>query len=176
MIFLSTLGLKSPFLNDNCVDYKQFCHPYLSCQIATLSFGAVTGTVKSICGIKDEVETCIDMDMSESSEERMDVDTLGLETAIYKTSNTVEGDVHWQTTFLAKTERKMLKRISRKMYGQIHISNIPFHPGDSGTCIYVTEPFQGCIGMGIANHPMGGCIATPIMEILKHFNIRCNSN
>lgn len=91
------------------------------------------------------------------------------------TSSGIVGDTHMQKTCLQWTFNKAtLKRISRRMYGQIHITNTPFKPGDSGTCIYVNDPVfneQGCIGMAIANHPTDGCIATPIMEILKHFSI-----
>ncbi|VDH91574.1 Hypothetical predicted protein [Mytilus galloprovincialis] len=83
------------------------------------------------------------------------------------------GDVHMQHAFLKKTGKNMaIKRTSRRVYNQIYISNIPFQPGDSGTCIYVLSPVQGCIGMAIADHPLGGCIVTPIMDILKHFKIR----
>lgn len=83
------------------------------------------------------------------------------------------GDVHMQQAFLKKTGQNMaVKRTSRRVYNQLYISNIPFKPGDSGTCIYVLSPVQGCIGMAIADHPQGGCIATPIMDILKHFKIR----
>ncbi|CAC5379243.1 unnamed protein product [Mytilus coruscus] len=83
------------------------------------------------------------------------------------------GDVHMQQAFLKKTGQNMaVKRTSRRVYNQLYISNIPFQPGDSGTCIYVLSPVCGCIGMAIADHPQGGCIATPIMDILKHFKIR----
>ncbi|XP_052084311.1 uncharacterized protein LOC127721578 [Mytilus californianus] len=83
------------------------------------------------------------------------------------------GDVHMQQAILKKTGQNMaVKRTSRRVYNQLYISNIPFQPGDSGTCIYVLNPVQGCIGMAIADHPQGGCIATPIMDILKHFKIR----
>ncbi|VDH91577.1 Hypothetical predicted protein [Mytilus galloprovincialis] len=85
----------------------------------------------------------------------------------------IVGDVHMQQAFLKTTGKNMaIKRTSRRVYNQLYISNIPFQPGDSGTCIYVLSPVQGCIGMAIADHPQGGCIATPIMDILKHFKIR----
>ncbi|XP_071140194.1 uncharacterized protein [Mytilus edulis] len=85
----------------------------------------------------------------------------------------IVGDVHMQHAFLKETGKNMaIKRTSRRVYNQLYISNIPFKPGDSGTCIYVLSPVQGCIGMAIADHPQGGCIATPIMDILKHFKIR----
>lgn len=99
----------------------------------------------------------------------------------------INTDVHIQHTYLKKTlDQKSLKRTERRVYNQIHISNIPFKPGDSGTCIYTVQPSsgctgmaianpppqRGCIGMAIANHPQSGCIATPIQEILKHFKIK----
>ncbi|CAC5422105.1 unnamed protein product [Mytilus coruscus] len=81
-------------------------------------------------------------------------------------------NVHMQKKIITKTRDNMaIKRIMRRVYNQLHISNIPFKPGDSGTCIYALSPVKGCIGMAIANHPLGGCIATPIMDILKHFKI-----
>ncbi|VDI67151.1 Hypothetical predicted protein, partial [Mytilus galloprovincialis] len=85
----------------------------------------------------------------------------------------ITNDVHMQQLFLRRTGQNMaIRRTSRRVYNQLYISNIPFKPGDSGTCIYVLSPVQGCIGMAIADHPQGGCIATPIMDILKHFKIR----
>ncbi|CAG2205378.1 unnamed protein product [Mytilus edulis] len=85
----------------------------------------------------------------------------------------ITGDVHMQQTILRRTGQNMaIRRTSRRVYNQLYISNIPFKPGDSGTCIYVLSPVQGCIGMAIADHPQGGCIATPIKDILKHFKIR----
>lgn len=87
--------------------------------------------------------------------------------------SSVIGDVHMQQTFLKATGLEMKKRrVSRRCYNQINISNVRCEQGDSGTCIYVTSPVCGCIGMAIASHPQGGCIATPIMDILNHFNIR----
>ncbi|XP_071140196.1 uncharacterized protein [Mytilus edulis] len=83
------------------------------------------------------------------------------------------GDVHMQQAFLRQTGTNMtIRRTIRRVYNQLYISNIPFRPGDSGTCIYVLSPKQGCIGMAIANHPLNGCIATPILDILKHFKLR----
>lgn len=82
-------------------------------------------------------------------------------------------DVHMQKTVL-KMNVERCERKSRKMFNQIYIPDIPFDMGDSGTCIYVVAPIKGCIGMAIANHPKGGCIATPIREILKYFKIRLN--
>ncbi|XP_071146123.1 uncharacterized protein [Mytilus edulis] len=87
--------------------------------------------------------------------------------------SSIFSDVHMQRTFLRRTgDQQSLKRTSRRVYNQIHVSNIPFKPGDSGTCIYTVQPSAGCIGMAIANHPQSGCIATPIKEILKHFKIK----
>lgn len=104
-----------------------------------------------------------------------DVDELLQEVTIANTHNRfseIIDDIHMQKTYLRKAfETEKRDRTSRQMFGQIYISNIPFEPGDSGTCIYVTHPVQGCIGMAVANHPNGGCIATPIMEILKYFKI-----
>lgn len=106
----------------------------------------------------------------------MCVDDIIDQIIISKTTSslsTITSDVHMQHTCLQKTgDRLTKKRTSRRMYNQIHVSNIPFQPGDSGTCIYTKTPIQGCIGMAIANHPEGGCIATPIKEILKHFKIK----
>ncbi|XP_063436533.1 uncharacterized protein LOC134717962 [Mytilus trossulus] len=106
----------------------------------------------------------------------VDIDRLIHEHVFCKTQSNfsaIIGDVHMQHAFLKKTGKNMaIKRTSRRVYNQIYISNIPFQPGDSGTCIYVLSPVQGCIGMAIADHPLGGCIATPIMDILKHFKIR----
>lgn len=108
-----------------------------------------------------------------------DMDKLLQAATIYHTSSTFSGiisDVHMQKTFLKMSfDKETVKRVSRRMYGQIHITNIQFLPGDSGMCIYVSDPVQkvqGCIGMAIANHPQSGCIATPIMDILNYFNIR----
>ncbi|CAG2244522.1 unnamed protein product [Mytilus edulis] len=87
--------------------------------------------------------------------------------------SSIFSDVHMQRTFLRRTgDQQSLKRTSRRVYNQIHVSNIPFKPGDSGSCIYTVQPSAGCIGMAIANHPQSGCIATPIKEILKHFKIK----
>ncbi|XP_071145378.1 uncharacterized protein [Mytilus edulis] len=96
------------------------------------------------------------------------------EVTVEKTTSKFSGilsDVHMQTTVLKMTIDSA-KRMSRRIYNQIHIPDIPFKMGDSGTCIYVVKPIKGCIGMAIASHPQGGCIATPIMEILKYFKIR----
>lgn len=87
--------------------------------------------------------------------------------------SSIYSDVHMQQTFLRRTGcQQSRRRTTRRVYNQIHISNIPFKPGDSGTCIYTVQPSAGCIGMAIANHPQMGCIATPIKEILKHFKIK----
>lgn len=87
----------------------------------------------------------------------------------------IVSDVHMQITVLKRTVESA-KRMSRRSYKQIYIPGIPFKMGDSGTCLYVQDRInpnrKGCIGMAIANHPDGGCIATPIMEILKYFQIR----
>ncbi|XP_076091293.1 uncharacterized protein LOC143063191 [Mytilus galloprovincialis] len=92
-----------------------------------------------------------------------------------RVSSTITGDVHMQEMCLINTEDRLNKmRTSRRMYNQIHVSDIRFKPGDSGTCLYIISPVQGCLGMAIANHPQGGCIATPIKEILKHFKIKIN--
>lgn len=96
------------------------------------------------------------------------------EVTVEKTTSKFSGilsDVHMQTTVLKMTIDSA-KRMSRRIYNQIHIPDIPFKMGDSGTCIFVVKPIKGCIGMAIASHPQGGCIATPIMEILKYFKIR----
>lgn len=104
------------------------------------------------------------------------IDRLIEEMVISKTTShlsSINSDVHMQHTYLKKTlDQQSLKRTSRRVYNQIHVSNIPFKPGDSGTCIYTVQPSAGCIGMAIANHPQSGCIATPIKEILKHFKIK----
>lgn len=161
------IGLRSPFLNDNCVDYRSLCYSHSKIDIATVSVGATTGVAQLNCNIT--VNKDIDIEM--------EPDKLLQEAITHNTVSRIVSDVHMQSTFLArKAGTAKIKRMTRKLYGQMHISNIPFEAGDSGKCIYVTAPVTGCIGMAIANHPTGGCIATPIMEILKHFNIRVNSH
>lgn len=147
----------------------------------------ITDTVEDQCKGNFSIETkqnianivyevCMKTGSNGEGDASLDVNKLLHKATFDNTSSSfsaIVGDVHMQTTFLKWTvDRETSRRRSRKMYGQIHISNIPFKAGDSGTCIYVTHPEKGCIGMAIANHPNGGCIATPIMEILKHFNIR----
>lgn len=98
---------------------------------------------------------------------------------IQSSFSAIIGDVHMQWIFLKRTHLNMsTRRTSRRVYNQIYIPKIPFQQGDSGTCIYVkgsdsdANPLGGCIGMAIATHPQGGCIATPIKAILKHFKLR----
>lgn len=133
-----------------------------------------TETKKNIDNIVYEV--CMKTGSNGEGGASLDVNKLLHKATFDNTSSSfsaIVGDVHMQTTFLKWTvDRETSRRTSRKMYGQIHIFNISFKAGDSATCIYVTHPEKGCIGMAIANHPNGCCIATPIMEILKHFNIR----
>lgn len=106
-----------------------------------------------------------------------DIDRVLNELKIGGRFSFVIGDVHMQHTFLKATGLEMRKRrVSRGCYNQIYISNVPCQRGESGTCIYVLSPVRGCIGMAIASHPQGGCIATPIMDILNHFNIRIKGN
>ncbi|VDI58483.1 Hypothetical predicted protein [Mytilus galloprovincialis] len=243
------IGLKSCFLNDSCVDYRQFCFSNPKRTVASVFVGAVSSklvasnsevfemkscdidlkpfdksfnnviveglknmagyvvetikkqadlsspldkqikaivekespkefleeTKKMICEIAHELY-CSDKGNggSESSLENR-LQTAAIARTSSKSSGIVD-DIHMQKTSLKITvNRRIFERVSRRMYGQIHITNTPFAPGDSGTCIYVNDPdlnVRGCIGMAIANHPTDGCIATPIMEILKNFNIR----
>lgn len=86
-------------------------------------------------------------------------------------------NAHLQETRLKKVDKqRTLRRLSRCMYNQISVTQIPFQPGDSGTCIYVRDNSLnvfGCIGMAIANHPdlAGGVIVTPMKDILKTFHV-----
>lgn len=250
-LFVSSIGLHSPFLNNSCVDFRKFCYTHPKPSVTTVSVGAISGmnevgseimenrafgtdlepfnqsfdnvfldgmkhiatcviesirrsrnpfiplekqimdtvedqskghfqaeTIQNIAKIVYEV--CTKTGSNGQGDAQLEVNELLHKATFDRTSSSfsaIVGDVHLQTTFLKWTvDRETSKRTSRKMYGQIHISNIPFKPGDSGSCIYVTHPEKGCIGLAIANHPNGGCIATPIMEILKHFNIRHRPN
>lgn len=129
----------------------QKCDPRLSSEIKEIVLDVIKNTYSSnFSSIKESVYCHTDSRLS-----------------------AIIGNVHMQKAFLKKTNKTMdIKRITRRVYNQLYISNIPFQPGDSGTCIYVLSPVQGCVGMAIADHPQGGCIATPSMDILKHFKIR----
>lgn len=137
-------------------------------------------TKQSIANIAYDV--CCKLEANGGVDAPLGINKLLQTATIQHTSSTLSGiisDVHMQKTFLKMSfDKESFKRISRRMYGQIHITNIRFQPGDSGMCIYVSDSVQkvqGCIGMAIANHPQGGCIATPIMDILNYFNIRNES-
>lgn len=116
-------------------------------------------------------------------ETRQSLHDVDVEEAIFSRTQSlfsaVIGDVHTQRVFLRRMHLSMAtRRTSRRVYNQIYIPRIPFKQGDSGTCIYVkgsdsdAHSLGGCIGMAIATHPEGGCIATPIKAILKHFKLR----
>lgn len=137
---------------------EQSCDPDISAEIKVI-----------LCNIVKNVYLKLQSNTNEC------IENIIQEVALHHTHSSfsaIIGNVHMQKVFIRKTGDNMaVKRIKRRVYNQLHISNIPFKPGDSGTCIYVLSPVRGCIGMAIANHPLGGCIATPIMEILKHFKI-----
>lgn len=123
-------------------------------------------------GIAEIVDCIYPKTLSGDQSEK--INQLLHEVTIEKTTSKFSGilsDVHMQTTVLKMTIESA-KRMSRRIYKQIYIPDIPFVMGDSGTCIYVVEPIKGCLGMAIASHPQGGCIATPIRKILKYFKIR----
>ncbi|CAC5408073.1 unnamed protein product [Mytilus coruscus] len=137
---------------------EQICDPNISPEIKAI-----------ILDIVKTFYTTIQNNTNES------VENIMQKVALHHTKSSfsaIIGNVHMQHVILRKTGDNMTtKRTMRRVYNQLYISNIPFQPGDSGTCIYVLSPVKGCIGMAIANHPLGGCIATPIMDILKYFKI-----
>ncbi|XP_076109451.1 uncharacterized protein LOC143078477 [Mytilus galloprovincialis] len=263
------LGMKSKYLNENCIDFKPLCYSIPCPKVEVVAVGAISGICNAEAQVKENNEKSIDLESIEQTfsnviltelKEKVDqvieqlkgqvhiitsdqicaiigqvcdpsisdefksvildiiknilpkiierlsqngntntnnnhedaifcstcaglnqpmcmcfhgiIDEMVISKSTSRLSSIVS-DVHMQRTFLRRTgDLQSLKRTSRRVYNQIHISNIPFKPGDSGTCIYAVQPSAGCIGMAIANHPQSGCIATPIKEILKHFKIK----
>lgn len=233
----SDLGMRSVYLNDNCVDYRPLCFSMPTPILSTVSVAAVSGFSNSTAShvfenreknidfksiqdiyssaiiecIKENVRHAIQSLQSTHIPEPLteyiilnncrpdisptiqsvvvrvikkvyqqsqsnfvvDLDKELNELKTDEIESCIIGDVHMQKTFLKHSAMHMsTRRNYRRCYNQVYFSNVRFQEGDSGTCIYVLSPVRGCIGMAIASHPQGGCIATPIMDILNHFNIR----
>lgn len=170
-------GLKSIFLNDNCLDHKELF--YGKYKFQTVTVGCVSGVnvCQSVCMEKEpEVPEYVEFEPITKTYE--DIVKSEASNSMSTVVSVLATDIHTQAIRLKMVDdKRKVERISRRMYKQIHISNIPFQQGDSGTCIYVCDnnhQLFGCIGMAVSLHPTSGCIATPMKEILKHFQIDFN--
>lgn len=154
----SDLGMKSPYLNDNCLDYKLIGTLR---KLHVISAGAISSVQEVTSNIHIEEQHQAEFETLIHSVEQMCV------------SSDILDSVHLRTA-LDKVEQNELKypRICT-LYNQISLRNLIFLQGDSGTCIYVKDEsgLTGCIGMAIAAHPDGGCIITPMTAILSYFKI-----
>lgn len=177
-------GLKSPFLNENCLDYEKMFYGKHFSQFHNVTIGAISSISvngsKIVVpedkddGIHVDLETIVDtFKRVMQSENQQNVQSSMFSSAAPVFSN----NAHTQETRLLKLDKeRTYRRLSRSMYNQIAVTHIPFKPGDSGTCVYVCDNSlgaYGCMGMAIANHPGpdGGVILTPMKEILKTFHV-----
>lgn len=177
--------MSSPFLNENFVDYQKLFRGRHFRQFENVCIGAKSRLTVN----KSKIDEMEDKDEGVNIDLENIVDTFN---DVVKSENTniagpstfsctnqvVYDEAHIQQTRLMRVDNERTRRrLSRCMYNQIAITNIPFQKGDSGTCIYVhdsTLNVGGCIGMAIANNPGrdGGVVVTPMKEILKTFHVK----
>lgn len=174
----------SPFLNDNCLDCDKMFQGISFRQFDNVTVGGKSGfrLNSSTFHMTEDREVGLHVDREPITETyRRIVESENQSSShacLYGSSASIVSDnAHLQETRLKKVDKeRTLKRLSRCMYNQIAVTQIPFQPGDSGTCIYVRDNNHhvfGCIGMAIANHPGldGGVIVTPMKDILKTFHV-----
>lgn len=52
--FFSYAGLHSPFLNNNCVDFRKFCYAHPKPTVSTVSVGAISGIKEQVSQIMEK--------------------------------------------------------------------------------------------------------------------------
>ncbi|CAC5422287.1 unnamed protein product [Mytilus coruscus] len=178
------LGMKSPFLNDNCLNYKKMFYGRHFCQFYNVTIGATSGIAVNASNLflnedtdegtyidlKDIMHTYNNIVQSENQHNAHP-------SILSRAEPVFSSNAHTQERRLRHVDNeRTARRLRRCMYNQIAVTHIPFQPGDSGTCVYVCDnslKAYGCIGMAIANYPGpdGGAILTPMTEILKTFHV-----
>lgn len=174
----------SPFLNDNYLDCDKIFQGISFRQFDNVTVGAKSGVRlnRSTLHMAEDREEGLHVDrepITETYRRVVESETQSSSNAcLFSTRAPIfSNNAHLQETRLRRLDReRTLRRVSRCMYNQIAVTQIPFQPGDSGTCIYVRDNsprMLGCIGMAIANHPGldGGVIVTPMKDILKTFHV-----
>lgn len=168
--------MKSPFLNENCLDYDKMFFGRHFCQFNNVTIGAISGISvnRSTLGLPDDKDEGAYVDLEPVMQT---YNKIVQSENQHNAAPVFSSNAHTQETRLVKfNNERTYGRLRRCMYNQIAVTHIPFQPGDSGTCIYVCDnslKAYGCIGMAIANHPgpQGGAIVTPMKEILKTFHV-----
>lgn len=116
-----------------------------------------------------------------SNLEREDLNfaSTNLETRSMEYLHTVQVNtsVHMQVKAIIYESRKEESESDRalRFYNQLAVHKIPFQQGDSGACVYINKEYTstktGSLGMAIANLPGGGCIVTPMVELLEKLDL-----
>lgn len=154
--------MNSRYLNDSFLDYQEIG---TMTTVKTFSMGAES--------IEDQKHTSLGIE----NVTRVEFDKLinAVDTLVQGNPkpNDVTEYVHLREQIQTAGKNELLLPRVFTLYNQVTIRNINCVPGDSGKCIFVKcdNGRSGCIGMVIASHPNEGCIITPILPILRAFNM-----